>query len=157
MSLPDSNLLFWAASLANLGMVVFCATQGVRRIRARDVRGHRRLMITASSLVFLFLFSYVLKVVFLGKEQRETWSEATKIVLYLHETAVFVMLVAGAVAGYRAWCFRHTLGDGPLSDPVEASRRQRLSHRRAGRTAVVASVAAFVTAAFWLALYASGR
>jgi hypothetical protein len=114
------------------------------------------MMITASSLVFLFLFSYVLKVVLLGREDREAWTQAAKTALDLHETAVLVMLVAGAVAVYRASRFRHTLGD-ELSDPVEASRRGRLAHRRAGRTAVVASVAAFITAACWLALYAGGR
>jgi uncharacterized membrane protein YozB (DUF420 family) len=156
MPVPDANLLFWAASLANLGLVVVCGVQGVKRIRHRDVRGHRRMMITASGLVFLFLFSYVLKVMFLGREDREVWTQAARTALYLHETAVLVMLVAGSVAVYRALRFRHTLGD-ELSDPVEASRHGRLVHRRAGRTAVVASIAAFVTAAFWLALYASGR
>ena len=50
MPLADPNLLFWAASLANLALVVGFALQGVRRIRQRDVRGHRRLMVTASSL-----------------------------------------------------------------------------------------------------------
>ncbi len=153
----DPKLLFWTAALANFLGVVACALLGVRRIRRRDVRGHRRFMISAGGLVGLFLVSYVVKTVFLGKEQRELWTATAKTALYVHETAILVMLIAGGVAGYRAWRFRHTLGSGPLPDPVEESRRGRLWHRRAGRTAVVASMAAFVTAAVWLsAMYARG-
>ncbi len=150
MAVIDPNLLFWPLALANFLGVVVCALLGVRRIRRRDLRGHRRFMIGAGGLVGLFLLSYVLKVIFLGKELRELWTATARTALYVHETAILVMLVAGGVAGYRAWRFRHTLGSGPLPDPVEESRRGRLWHRRAGWTAVVASMGAFVTAAVWL-------
>jgi len=152
----DPKLIFWTLALANLLGVVVCALLGVRRIRRRDVRGHRRFMTSAGGLVGLFLLSYVMKVIVLGKEHRELWTPTARTALYVHETAILVMLVAAGVAAYRAWRFRHTLGSGPLLDPVEESRRGRLWHRRAGWTAVVVSVAALVTAAVWLSeMYAS--
>ena len=66
--------------------------------------------------------------------------------LDLHETCIAVMLIAGGLAGWRAWRFRRTLGEGPLRDP-KSRARDRVGHRRAGWTAVVACVLAFATAA----------
>ncbi len=147
----DPTLVYWSWALANFAGVVACAGFGVRGIRRRDVRTHRRCMLAAAGLVGLFLASYVLKVIFLGREDLGLWSAPALAVLRFHETCIFVMLVAGATAGTRAWRFRRSLPAGSLPPPSEATRRGRLAHRRAGRTAVVASLLALATAALTLA------
>jgi uncharacterized membrane protein YozB (DUF420 family) len=147
----DPTLAYWSWALANFAGVVACAGLGVRGIRRRDVRTHRRFMLASAGLVGLFLASYVLKVIFLGREDLGLWSAPALAVLRVHEACIFVMLVAGATAGTRAWRFRRSLPAGPLPPPSEATRRGRLAHRRAGRTAVVASLLALATAALTLA------
>ena len=105
----DPKLVYWTLALANLGTIAGCLLAGVLRIRGRDVRGHRRRMLTAAALA------------------------------------------AGAVAGFCPWRFRARLGGGaPLPSPMRALRVRRV-HRRAGRTAVVGCLLAFVTASFVLA------
>ncbi len=107
-------------------------------------------MVTAASLVGLFLVSYLLKVSFLGKEELGLWSSGRVTVLYLHETCILIMLLAGATAGYHAYRFRRSLPADPMLPPEASAREKRRWHRRAGWTAVVASALAFVTAAFVL-------
>ena len=51
----DPKLLYWTAAFANLGLIVFCVTRGVRHIRAHDVRAHRRMMFAGAGLIGLFL------------------------------------------------------------------------------------------------------
>jgi uncharacterized membrane protein YozB (DUF420 family) len=147
----DPGLAYWTWALANFAGVVACALLGVRGIRRRDVRTHRRFMLAAGGLIGLFLGSYGLKLIFLGREDLGFWSTPALAILRVHETCILVMLVAGATAGYRAWRFRRTLLPGPLLPPPEATRRGRLGHRRAGWTAVVASLCALATAAAVLA------
>jgi len=147
----DPKLAYWTWALANFAGVVACAGLGVRGIRRRDVRTHRRCMLAAAGLVGLFLASYVLKVIFLGREDLGLWSAPAVAVLRAHETCILLMLVAGATAGTRAWRFRRSLPAGPLLPPSEVTRRGRLAHRRAGWTAVVASGLALATAAVVLA------
>jgi uncharacterized membrane protein YozB (DUF420 family) len=147
----DPTLAYWSWALANFAGVVACAGLGVRGIRRRDVRTHRRYMLASAVLVGLFLLSYVVKVIFLGREDLGLWSAPSRAVLRIHETCIFVMLVAGATAGTRAWRFRRSLPTGLLPPPSEATQRGRLAHRRAGRVAVVASVLALATAALTLA------
>ena len=147
---PDPKLLYWTGALANFFAVVVFALLGVRRIRAGAVRSHRRLMVTAASLVGLFLVSYLLKVSFLGREDLGLWSTGRVAVLYLHETCILIMLLTGATAGTHAYRFRRSLPAGSMLPPEASARRERRWHRRAGWTAVVASGLAFVTAAFVL-------
>ncbi len=147
---PDPKILYWTGALANFFAVVVFALLGVRRIRARAVRAHRRLMVTAASLVGLFLVSYLLKVSFLGREELGLWSSGRVAVLYLHETCILIMLLAGATAGYHAFRFRRSLPADPMLPPEDSARGRRRWHRRAGWTAVVASALAFVTAVFVL-------
>ena len=132
----DPNLAFWSLALANLAVVVACAWTGVRRIRAKDVAGHRRMMLTSMSLVGLFLVSYAMKVRVLGREDKTAWTTFDFAVLYLHEACVVVMLVGGALALYRAAKFRAGLGPNwklpPDTNPLAGLR----GHRRAGRFAV---------------------
>ncbi len=146
----DPKLAYWTWALANLLAVVACVGFGVRRIRAGDVRTHRRLMLAASALVGLFLVSYLVKVAALGKEDRSLWTTADYAILYTHEACIAVMLVGGALAGWRAWRFRRAVGDGPLPDR-HSRARDRVWHRRAGWAAVAACVLSFATAAAVLA------
>jgi uncharacterized membrane protein YozB (DUF420 family) len=107
------------------------------------------MMLTSASLVGLFLVSYVIKAIVLGREDRSLWSQASLWTLYVHEACVAVMLVAAGIALMRARRF------GPLRDSAppapEARERGRRVHRRAGRVAVSASVLALLTAAGVLA------
>jgi arylsulfatase A-like enzyme/uncharacterized membrane protein YozB (DUF420 family) len=140
----DPKLLFWTGALVNLGVILACVGRGVAAIRRRDVPGHRRMMLTAASLVGLFLAAYLVKVVVLGKEDRSLWTRLDYAVLYVHELCIAAMLVGGAVAGFRAWRFLPRLGASLElpADPLPG----RLWHRRAGWTALVGAVFAFVTA-----------
>jgi uncharacterized membrane protein YozB (DUF420 family) len=144
-------LAYWTGALANFAGVVVLAIAGVRAVRRRDVRTHHRCMLAAGILVALFLASYALKVTALGREDLELWSAAAVAVLRLHETCILVMLVAGVTAATHAGRFRRSLPPGPLPPPSDATRRDRLRHRRAGWVAVVASLLALGTAVAVLA------
>ena len=131
----DPKLVYWTLALANLGAIAGCLLAGVLRIRGRDVRGHRRRMLAASALVGLFLSSYVLKPIFLGREDRSQWRAFDRALLYTHELCVAAALAAGAVAGFCAWRFRARLeGGAPLPNTARALRISCV-HRRAGRAA----------------------
>jgi uncharacterized membrane protein YozB (DUF420 family) len=112
-------------------------------------------MLTASSLVGLFLVSYVVKVIVLGREDRSSWSQESLWTLYVHEACVAAMLVAAVIALTRTRSF------GPLRDgeppAPEAREWGRRVHRRAGRVAVAASALALLSAAAVLAgMYVRG-
>jgi uncharacterized membrane protein YozB (DUF420 family) len=142
----DAKLAYWTWALANLLAIVICAGIGVVRIRRGELRAHRRLMLTASALVGLFLASYVLKLQLLGREPLELWSAAQVTMLRIHELFVGLMLLGGALAGHRAWRMRASLrGASTLPAATERGRDRRF-HRRAGRAAVVAAVFGFLTA-----------
>jgi len=146
----DAKILFWTGALVNFGLVCGFALVGVKRIRARDVRGHRRMMLTSSALVLGFFPAYALKVALLGPENLNAWDTFSRWSLYIHETWIMVMLLCGAYAGYRAYGFRNSLPrTGPLEDrlsPIAARRH----HRIAGWIAVVGSLCAFATASLVL-------
>ena len=145
----DAKLVFWSWALANLGAVVGIAASGVRAIRRGDVATHRRRMLASGLLVALFLVAYLVKVGVLGKEDRSLWSAQDRWILYIHETCVAAMLLAGAYAIWRASRFRARLGNPPAlpAEPLPG----RLRHRRAGWVAVVGAALALVTAAGVLA------
>lgn len=142
----DPNLVFWSAALLNLGVIVFCTYSGVRRIRARDVAGHRRSMLTGMSLVGLFLVAYVAKVGLLGREDKSDWTRFDFAVLYVHELCVVAMLVGAGIALYRVARFRAGLGPGLVLPPDTNPLQGLQAHRRAGWVAVLGSVLGFVTA-----------
>ena len=142
----DPKLAFWTFAWIDLGVVLTCATLGVRAMRRRRVQTHRRLMVVAASLVGVFLVSYVFKVIFLGRESLDRWSVADRAVLYTHELCVAAMLIGGGYALWRALRFRSSLPSGPLLPPDENPAAGRAAHRRAGRIAVVGSALAFATA-----------
>ena len=143
----DPKLAFWTLAFANFGVITWCAALGVRRIRRKDVAGQRRMMGTAAALVLLFLVAYVGKVFVLGKEDRSTWTQLDHAVLYVHESCVMLMLIAGLYAGYRAWRFRGHLGPKLVLPPESDPLFGRTQHRRAGWTAIAGCVLALVTAA----------
>ena len=147
----DPKLAYWTWALANFLVIVVCAAVAVARIRRGDVRAHKRLMLTASSLVVLFLVSFVLKGRVLGGEDVAAWSTFHRTVLRTHEAFVLTMLVGGAYAGSRAWRFRRTLAPGPLQPSSDASRRDRARHRVGGWVAIIGSALGFATAAVVLA------
>ena len=134
----DPKLWFWTFALANMLASVALAAAAVRRVRRREIAGHRRLMRIAASLVVLFLVSYVVKVAALGREQLELWDPRYVNVLRFHELCIAVMVLAG---GRALW-----LGakEG-FRDPGRAR-----SHRIAGRTALVSALLGVASASYVL-------
>ena len=91
----DPKLLFWTGALANMVVIVALAAAAVRARRRGDIRRHRRGMLAAAALVGLFLLSYALKLVWLGREEIERWSVTDVWILRIHELCVLAMLFAG--------------------------------------------------------------
>lgn len=142
----DTRILFWAAALANMGLIVALAAHGVRLIRRGEVAAHRRAMLAACGLVGLFLLSYAVKRVWLGREALELWSRSSLVNLWVHETMVMGMLIAGGLAFLRGRRLARTRRvSGRAEDPPAESSALR-AHRRAGWVAVVASALGFATA-----------
>jgi len=142
----DPKLLFWAAALVNLGVLCGYALYGVRYARRGEIARHRRNMKIASWLIVAFLGAYVLKVVFLGKEDQSVWSQLDVWVLRIHELFVLFMLGGGAVAWIQSRKLVATrLVTHDPNDPMPDARVLRI-HRIAGRVAVIGSVLAFVMA-----------
>ncbi len=136
----DPGLIFWTGALLPTAGAVGCALAGWRSIRRGDVKRHRRYMNAAIVCIGVFLASYLFKVLFLGKEQLEQWSRGAVNLLWVHETFVLAMIVAGSVA--RVAARRLAPGSRPAAG---ADVRKR--HRWAGRSAVVLSFFALATAA----------
>jgi uncharacterized membrane protein YozB (DUF420 family) len=135
----SSSLVYW--SLAGL---IFCcmAASGLRGwqlARRGQLAEHGRQMRLAIRLVGVFLATYVVKVLVLGREDLDTWPRAAVITLRVHESFVLLMLVAGAAA----WRISRRL------EPGEAGNLAWL-HRLCGRTALVAALAALLTASMVL-------
>ena len=147
----DAKLIYWTGALINLGVVVWLAAAGVRRIRAQDLPGHRRRMVASSGLVGGFVVSYLIKVILLGKENLKVWDSQSLTILYLHETCIALMLIGGGYAGWRAWRFRSRLpSTGPLEDRLSPEMGRR-HHRYAGWLALCTGAAALTSA--FLVLY----
>jgi uncharacterized membrane protein YozB (DUF420 family) len=145
----NAHLSFWTAALANLGAVALVAVLGVRRAKAGDYAAHRRMMKLSVAGVVLFLVAYLVKVPALGREDRSVWGARSLFALYIHETCVLAMLVAGGIALWRARRFGPDLARfDPRDAAVVANRKQ---HGRAGGIALVAALAGFATAAVVLA------
>ncbi|MEN8161032.1 MAG: DUF420 domain-containing protein [Myxococcota bacterium] len=142
----EPKLWFWTLALANMAAIVALAARGVRAVRAGDVARHRRSMLLAGGLVVAFLAAYVAKRLVLGGEDLAIWSPVARVNLWVHESFVALMLVAGAgalVLGRRLAATRRVSGrpEDPLPAPAALRR-----HRRFGWAAVVASGLGFATA-----------
>jgi uncharacterized membrane protein YozB (DUF420 family) len=146
----DPKVLFWTGAFINMNVVVGLAIFGVKRLREGFPSRHRSLMITASLLVVGFILAYVLKLVFLGREDLSVWSQAAVWTLRFHETCVLTMVVGGALAlrwGSQLSTTRSfTLNpEDPEADPALVNR-----HRRAGRTAVIGAALGLASSGFVL-------
>jgi uncharacterized membrane protein YozB (DUF420 family) len=147
----DAHLFFWTSAQVILGSVALCATLGVRAIRHKQLRAHKRFMGMAALLILCFLASYVLKLQFQGREDLSPWTLGDVWVLRIHEICVAAMLLGGGYAVWKAWGFRGSLSKGPWLQPVKERSRGRILHRRAGWIATLGSVLGFITALFVLA------
>lgn len=135
----SSSLVYWS-----LAWLIFCcvAASGLRGwqfARRGQLAEHGRQMRLAIRLVGLFLATYAVKVLVLGREDLDTWPRAAVVTLRVHESIVLIMLVAGAVA----WRISRQL------EPGEAGNLALL-HRLCGRTALLAAAAALLTASMVL-------
>jgi hypothetical protein len=147
----DPKLVYWTAALLNMAIVVALALRGVVRIRRGDVRRHRRAMLAAASLVLAFVASYLLKVLWLGRENLVLWSPTAVWTLRFHEACVFAMLVAAAWAARHAWRIRRTRRvTGQATDPPADPRNLR-AHRLAGRAALISAILGLCSACVVLA------
>ncbi len=142
----EAQRIFWTVALFDLAAVAALAASGVRHRRRGDVKRHARNMISAVSLVLLFLVAYVAKTALLGREDLAVWSPLQRWTLWIHEACVFTMLIAGAMAGQRALRLRRTRN--ATRDPGDPPAPPRLVswHRRAGWAAVAAAGLGFVSA-----------
>ena len=142
----DPKLLYWTLALANMAAVVGFAALGVRAVRRGELARHRRCMTTAAWLVAAFLVSYLAKRFWAGSENLALWSPAARVNLYVHESFVATMLIAGAAAlllGRRIARTRRFSGRAEDPAPTPAQLRR---HRRFGWVAVVASTLGLLTA-----------
>jgi uncharacterized membrane protein YozB (DUF420 family) len=146
----DAKLLYWSAALLNMALIAGLAIHGVRCVRRGETARHARSMRAAGLLVGLFLVSYVLKLTFLGREDRGSWSPAAVNLLRFHELCVLAMLVAGSAALLlggrlrRSRAFSRDAAD-PLAPPSLLRR-----HRLAGRTALIGALLGVTSAALVL-------
>jgi uncharacterized membrane protein YozB (DUF420 family) len=143
----DPKLLYWTAAFVNMSVLTGLALAGVRHARRGEVARHRRAMRIAAALVGLFLVSYPLKLLLLGREDMHDWSTAAIWVLRLHELCVLIMLVGGGLAlvrGLRLARTRALLDDPSAPEPSLAALA---AHRRAGRIALPAAALAWLSAA----------
>ena len=145
------NFIFWCFALLNMGVLFAFVVAGVRQIRRGEAAAHKRSMMTAASLVGLFLVSYVAKAMFLGKEDVSVWSSFHETNLYVHEFFVMSMLLAG---GFAIWRASKMAGMRNVTrnraDPIAPEALVRL-HTRAGWTVVVSAALGLATAAIILA------
>ena len=147
----DPRLAYWTFALLDLAAVVGFAAAGVAALRRGDVPRHQRRMLTAASLVGLFLLSYLAKLGLIGREDLASWEPASIWMLRIHELCVFTMLAAGAIAGTRALRLRRTRNAtrDPRDPPAPATLVRW--HRGAGKTAVFAAALALGFAGLVLA------
>lgn len=123
------NLAFWTFAFFCYAAAVGLACRGWWQVRRGDRQAHRRAMNGAVVLIVIFVVAYGVKLALLGHEDRSNWRHGENLVLYIHETAVATMLLAGGAARW--------LGNRPRS-----TRR----HAMFGRVALVAAIGGFLTA-----------
>lgn len=147
-------LAYWTWAFLNMLVALALALSGVRRARSRDFAGHRKRMRTAAMLVVLFVVSYPVKLLFLGREPVDTWESHHVWILRFHELCVALMLIGGAVAlrmGGRIGVAPGRARSEAVGDGAERSEAVRRLHRRFGRTAVIAGLFGVATAFYVLA------
>lgn len=140
------QLLYWTAALLNLAVICILALLAIRHARRSEIARHRRSVRIASWLVLAFLGSYVVKLMWLGREDRSDWTLFDVWMLRIHEVFVLQMVVAGVVAWLHGRKLLPTrLVTLEASDP-EAPAPLARRHRIAGRTAVAGACLALLFA-----------
>jgi len=147
----DPRLAYWSFALVNMVCVVGFAAGGVRAVRRGETPRHRRCMLTAATLVVLFVVSYLVKLATLGREDLTTWGALSVGVLRVHELCVLTMVVGGVVALSRALRLRASRNFTRRPEDPPAPAASVRWHRGAGRTAVVAAALGLLLAACVLA------
>ena len=147
----DAKVAYWTAAFINLGVLTAFATVGALRARRGEIARHRRAVTIAAALVVGFLISYPFKLWFLGRENLELWGTSAVWILRAHEVCVLIMLTAGTTAIVRGRRLARTAAyvDSAKAPPTPPELRKR--HRRAGRVAVLAAAASWLTSGFVLA------
>ncbi|MDG2050337.1 MAG: hypothetical protein P8M78_09260 [Myxococcota bacterium] len=147
----DAKVAYWTAAFVNLGVLTGFATVGALRARRGEIARHRRAVTVAAVLVLVFLASYPFKLWFLGRENLLLWGTGDVWLLRVHEACVLVMLIAGTTAIVRGRRLARTApyADGPEAPPVPRDLRSR--HLFAGRLAILAAGAGWLTAGLVLA------
>lgn len=133
------TLVYWTVVFVWLLLTLSIALRGRALVRRKRVMPHHRLMRIALYMIVLFLISYPIKVVVLGRADISSWSLLMRIVLHVHETLMITMVVAGARA---RWLARRWHPEG-----FDVAR----SHRRAGLVAIIAGLLGVLTAGLVLA------
>ncbi len=146
-------LAYWTWAFLNMLVALAVALSGVRRARRRDFGAHRMRMRAAAMLVVLFVVSYPVKLLLLGREPIDTWESQHVWILRVHELCVAVMLIGGAVAlrmGGRIGVAPGSARAEAGGDGAEGSEAARRLHRGFGRAAVIAGVLGVATAFYVL-------
>lgn len=150
----DAHLIFWLYAYGLMLVVLIIAGLGIQKAKAGDYQKHLRAMIAACNILLFFVFSYVVKVFVLGREDKSAWSALQLTILYTHEFLILVMLVSGVYARILAAKFKHSLfTDKPSAEDLV----HRAAHRRWGKLAFRAACAAFLTATGVIAVLFSLR
>ena len=139
-----TNLFFWIVVFLWTTALITQAVLGWRAIRSHDLERHRHRMTRAAWMVIVFLVAYLIKLGILGGEAVETWPLRDRWVLYVHETFVLIMVVAGA------WALVLARGFDVSLDLGGAATKSCLRHRWAGRVAIVCGILGLLTAAMVL-------
>ena len=141
----DPNVLYWTGALANMAAMFALMLIGVARGRKGRLAEHRRALLAASSLVALFILSYLFKLAFLGREDLSRWSPGAIWSLRFHEFCVLCMVVSGGFALIRGQALARTRS--LVEGAPEPLPEQLKSHRRTGRFAVFCAGLALISAA----------
>jgi uncharacterized membrane protein YozB (DUF420 family) len=143
----DPRLAYWSTAWLLLLATVAVATAALRSAQRGDTAQHRQRMRAAAALVALFVLSYPIKLLWLGREPLASWEPRFVWVLRAHELCIAFMLLGGVTALVLAHRLR-------LAEPQHAGGPATAAglrlHRRAGWLGFVGALCALATAAYVL-------
>ncbi len=142
----NANLAFWLYAYVLTVIAVAIGFRGIFLARRGELARHGRHMRLACNLILFFAASYLVKVFVLGREDKSDWSAFHFAVLMVHESFIFIMLIAGGYARWLARQFGDTL-TAPLADLPEDLRRKRRRHAVSGKLTITCATLALATAA----------
>ncbi|MDH4187610.1 MAG: DUF420 domain-containing protein [Nitrospira sp.] len=126
----DLKSILWYAVLTSLTIAYGIMLAGVRAAKAHDVPHHSRRMLTACTIVGIWLVAYVVKQVLFGREQfggtpQEYWT------VYLPVFAIHMLFAVSTIAlgSYNLYMGLHRLRYGSLGAMAAGmSRHRQLGH-----------------------------